>query len=167
MLSQRDPDTLLYRAVPCCVMLAPWFPAQYGQSSFYKLPGGKLKPDEDGGWLVGVVGRGVGGGWVARAGGRAGGWAGGRAGGWAGGRAGEWVGRRAGGRVGGWMVGWVGEWLVLGWLLGEWWMVGWVSGWGGGGVARVGAGVGHGWVGAWWLLESPKWRRVALLGGHG
>jgi hypothetical protein len=30
---------------------------QYGQSSFYKLPGGKLKPDEDGEW-AGVIDRG-------------------------------------------------------------------------------------------------------------
>jgi hypothetical protein len=30
----------------CCLLMH----LQYGQSSFYKLPGGKLKPDEDGGW---------------------------------------------------------------------------------------------------------------------
>jgi hypothetical protein len=33
--------SLACRAVLCCAV-------QYGQSNFFKLPGGKLKPDEDG-----------------------------------------------------------------------------------------------------------------------
>jgi hypothetical protein len=32
--------------VPCCAVLC--CAEQYGQSNFFKLPGGKLKPDEDG-----------------------------------------------------------------------------------------------------------------------
>jgi hypothetical protein len=44
---------LLRRTLMCSSVCVPFIAPvlQYGQSNFYKLPGGKLKPDEDGEWF--------------------------------------------------------------------------------------------------------------------